>query len=266
VIQHEATATATTTTTTATVAACGQLVDEIQRLDSSSDTDDIDSHRLVGAGVCATPTSVAAGAHAAHGAVPVVPCVFVETDVSPAEPVTAAPAPAAPTFDSFGFWREPPATSGLDELLAQLGLSVASATQPNTLPAFGSTLRADGAVLLETETETETETPSECDAGTEMATIKEVGTDGDASAGANVDAAHALPTEQTLDVPTALVVFYTKMALAESAIFIDIEAARDCAFSFPAVLWAIGKPGWLVPPHGLISPVNFACSLLPSST
>jgi hypothetical protein len=175
--------------------------------------------------------------------------VVVETDVSPAEPPTVAPVPAEPTFDSFGFWREPPATSGLDELLAQLGMSVASATQPITPPAPGSALGADGAVVLlvtetETETTTPTETPSECDAGAETATITGVGTDADASAGANVDAGPTLPTEQTLDVPTALVVFYTKMALPESAIFIDIEAARDCAFSFPAVLWAIGKPGW----------------------
>jgi len=51
------------------------------------------------------------------------------------------------------------------------------------------------------------------------------------------------PPRQTV-VPTMLIDCFNQMAQAESARTVDIEVARDCAFSFPAILWAVGAAGW----------------------
>ena len=45
-------------------------------------------------------------------------------------------------------------------------------------------------------------------------------------------------------VPARLIDCFNQMAQAESARTVDIEVARDCAFSFPAILWAVGAAGW----------------------
>jgi serine/threonine-protein phosphatase 4 regulatory subunit 1 len=132
--------------------------------------------------------------------------------------------PATPeqTFNSDAYWRSPVTSFDLDALLADVTppppVPLAAAADADA-PANPPPLDFDGSGADDTK-----QAMQEGDAGGAAVAVAEP---------------PVLPP-----VPEQLLEYFNQMALAESARTVDIEVARDCAFSFPAILWATGRSGW----------------------
>lgn len=57
-------------------------------------------------------------------------------------------------------------------------------------------------------------------------------------------AVNATTTTPGPAVPAVLVEHFNRMARASSTKTVDTDVVRECAFSFPAILWALGTEGW----------------------
>ena len=118
-------------------------------------------------------------------------------------------------YNNFEYWRQP-----LPDILDELAFLVVGApatTEVSTAAEDSSAGAVDTAASVE---------------------------DASKNAADTAEDATATDSVQPMPVPEALVAHFNKMADASSTKLIDDEAARNCAYSIPAILWALGKQNW----------------------
>ena len=115
-------------------------------------------------------------------------------------------------YNNFEYWRQPlPDLS--DDLLGEMASLLAG---PSAKPA--DVVKGGGDTAADTAADTAVDTAS--------------------------TATSAAKTTSTLQIPEVLVDHFNKMAHPSSTKLIDDEAARNCAYSIPAIMWVLGKDNW----------------------